>query len=194
LKAPPLSRKRKENNGPALSYGPWASMRRARKARPNKRSSRLRRTTSLETNQLTAELLAWRSTTNSGLIYLAVSLPRLQRGEKKISGDSDEALSPASGGRGHGHQLPPGGHHPQGNLPASSVLPLGSTDLPLIFSIQSSPSSLTHGRLGFSHAHTSLQTTPNHRGNRPGSPQLSCKNRSHNTQQVLVKNVSVTCC
>ena len=136
MKAPPLSRKRKENNGPALSYGPWASMRRARKARPNKRSSRLRRTTSLETNQLTAELLAWRSTTNSGLIYLAVSLPRLQRGEKKISGDSDEALSPASGGRGHGHQLPPGGHHPQGNLPASTVLPLGSTDLPTILSTE----------------------------------------------------------
>ena len=166
------------------------------KTGPNKAASRLRRTTSSETNQLTAELLAWRG--GRQRTPASSSLPSLclvSNGEgKKISGDSDEALSPASGGRGHGHQLPPGGHHPQGNLPASSVLPLGSTDLPLIFSIQSSPSSLTHGRLGFSHAHTSLQTTPNHRGNRPGSPQLSCKNRSHNTQQVLVKNVSVTCC
>jgi hypothetical protein len=93
---------------------------------------------------------------------------------KTIGRDSDEAESPASGGRGH--QLPPRSHPPwQGNFTSiapSLILTRSSFWLPPPltcppwFSPQSSPSSLAHGRLSFSH--TSLQTTPDHLRHRAG--------------------------
>ncbi|KAG2613918.1 nifU-like protein 3, chloroplastic [Panicum virgatum] len=65
-----------------------------------------------------------------------------------------------------------------------------ATSSPLAATIRkSSPSSLTHGRLGFSHAHTSLQTTPtptpNHRGNRPGWAVRVLPLTEENVERVL---------
>ncbi|XP_039804294.1 nifU-like protein 3, chloroplastic isoform X2 [Panicum virgatum] len=61
-----------------------------------------------------------------------------------------------------------------------------ATSSPLAATIRkNSPSSLTHGRLGFSHAHTSLQTTPNHRGNRPGWAVRVLPLTEENVERVL---------
>ena len=164
------------------------------KTGPNKAASRLRRTTSSETNQLTAELLAWRG--GRQRTPASSSLPSLclvsNGEEKKLAGIQMRLYLRQAAAAATATSSPLAATIRKVTSPPQAFSLLAPLTCPR-FSPQNSPSSLTHGRLGFSHAHTSLQTTPtptpNHRGNRPGSPPLSCKNHSHSTRQV-VKNVS----